>query len=145
MIDIKVSLNVLVPGAKMFSKQLCFKNSTIKNKKGKVIVVETPVDGMTETFSTVIPYKDKVTGKTVNNRVTLHIPACKPARQVLHMSNAAYEDMLYGGVPKGFRCPGQNPKKVWSDMSEQQRLEWHLARIAGQLGGIVESYHVAED
>lgn len=145
MIDIKVSLNVLVPGAKMFSKQLCFKNSTIKNKKGKAIVVETPVEGMTETFSTVIPYKDKVTGKTVNNRVTFHIPACRPARQVINMSSVAYDYMVSREVPDWFRCPGQNPKKVWQDMSEQQRLELHLDRTAKALGGKVESYYVAED
>lgn len=133
MIDTKLSLTVAVPGAVPFSKQLCFKNNT-------------PIKGMTEEFYAYIPEKNPQNGKTISKKVTLHICKRRPARQVINMSSEAYNYMTDGSsCPEWFKAPGKNPSKVWKALKDTQRLELHFERIAADLGGVVEAYHVVED
>lgn len=85
MIDTKVSLSVVVPGATSYSKQLCFKNS----KNGE----ELPVENMTDTFTVKSTVFDKESKKTVTKFTSLHICKRKPAHQILNMSREAYNYM----------------------------------------------------
>lgn len=131
MTDIKVSLTVTVPGAVPFSEQLCFKN----NK---------PIEGMTEKFHAYI--MEPQNGKLVSKRVTLDICKRIPAKQVINMCTEAYNYMTSSNsCPEWFKTPGKNPSKEWKALTDTQRLELHLKRTAAHLGGVIESYSVADD
>lgn len=146
MIDIKVSLTVAVPGAVPFSKQQCFKNCEVTDKKGRTHNVETPIEGMTEPFTVSITEKDPHNGKPVTRRQTLHIRGRQPAHQVINMCSQAYDYMTDADAcPKWFRVPGKNPVKEWKALSITQRLEMHLERVALDLGGVIVDYTVADD
>lgn len=146
MVDIKLSLTVTVPGAVPFSKQLCFKNSTIEDKKGRPVTIEAPIEGMTEPFTAWVPMWNKQLNKAESRRTTLHICKRRPAHQTINMSTQAYQYMIDGNYcPEWFYVPGKNASKEWKSLSQTQRLELHLARVAADLGGEIDSYFVAED
>lgn len=135
MIDIKVSLNILVPGATMYSEQSCSKND-----KGKKVVLEE----MTEPGHVFISVKN-AEGKMVRQRIDFRTRKCIPACQVLNMSTEAYEYMISKSVPEWFRVPGGSAKATWEKMTETERLEKHLERTAAHFHGTVENYQVLGD
>lgn len=139
MIENKVRLTIVVPGATTFSKQLCFKNS----KNGE----EVPVENMTETFTVKSTEFDKESKKHITKFTSLHICKRKPTHQILNMSREAYNYMTDSkDCPSWFKPQDVRfPAKVWHQMSNDQRLLLHLERIAESLGGTLESYFVAED
>lgn len=141
MADIKVSLSILVPGAKMFSKQLCFKNS--KNEQG--IMVETPVEGMTDQHRLRVEHEDKKTHKKYTKVYEFHTRKSEPAKQVMNICQEAYDYMTSDNRPEWFRVSGENPNTLWAKMSEEQRLQLHLNRLAESFGGVVDSYEVFPD
>lgn len=131
MYEPKVSLIVIAPGAKMFSKQLCFKNSDCTE----------PIEGMTETFSAVVTNSQ---GNSTTEK--LHIRKCKPILQKLNLSKQAYNHMTDGNnCPEWFKIAGKNPTIVWQQISKTQRLEQHLMCIAHDFGGTLKSYNVFEE
>lgn len=141
MTDTKVSLSILVPGATMFSKQLCFKNS--KNEHG--ISVETPVEGMTDHHRLRVEHEDKKTHKKFTKVYEFHTRKSAPAKQVMNICKEAYDHMTSESRPDWFRVQGENPVSVWSKMSKEQRLQLQLNRLAESLGGVVDSYEVFPD
>ena len=89
-----------------------------------------------------------------------------PAKRHMNITNEAYEDFISKSVPesfhapKGFKAPEivtpkgkTRPKYInialkeqaWLEMSETERLEWHLKGICQALGGVLDSYKVFED
>lgn len=135
MIDIKVRLNILVPGAVMYSEQSCSKND-----KGKKVVLEEMTEPGHVSFLT-----KNAEGKMVRQRIDFRTRKCIPARQVLNMSTDAYEYMISKSVPEWFRVPTGNAKAIWEKMSETERLEKHLERTAAHFQGTVENYQVIDD
>ena len=65
-----------------------------------------------------------------------------PAKQTINLSEEAYKGMISPNeVPYWIR----GGKKVWLRMSNTQRLEEHLSRIAEGLNGISYSYDILMD
>lgn len=78
----------------------------------------------------------KVVSKGTHKHYSL---VAKPASQHINMTEEAYKYMISS------ECPYWSKPKVWNNLSEKERLEAHLQRIAEHLGGTVISYKVFED
>lgn len=127
MVETKVRLSMEVPGATMLSSQDCEKMS----KKDSY------------NHSTVgITYQVKKGKKLVTKKDTLHIYTRKSrsARQSLCISKEAYEYMT-----DKFAAPSAVSQKVWGNLSNTKRLEYHLKLIAESLGATAFSYEVLDD
>lgn len=149
MVDIKMSLTILVPGARVMSKQECFKNSKIVAKNGSISYIEEPIEGKTEKFTFVVDETDPRTGHKHAVRKIGHIRGCYPAKQVINMSTMAYEAMTSADdCPAWFRVPDLKPfqlSKAWKKLSPEERLDLHMHRIAENFQGTVLTYQVFED
>lgn len=144
----KVSLTIALPGSVMFSKQLCFKNSTIKDKNGKTVNVETPVEGMTNQESFTLKLKDKKTGNMYTKRYDYHVRKCIPAKQVINISEEAYRAMIENEIPDFFRMAGVSRKQLpalWQSLTDSEKLMIHFDAIAADLGGEVVDYEIFPD
>lgn len=139
MVDIKVSLCILVPGATMYSSQLCDENS--KEKFGED---HNPNDYL-ESCSTFVDRRTKE-GKRVRERVDFKVRKRIPAKQVINLSQEAYRDMTGGSAPYWYRDPeGKHPQNSWQKLSKPERLQLHLHRLAANFQGKLESYQVLPD
>ena len=126
MLETKVSLTIVVPGATMISKQECLKQ--LENNVEESLILN----------HSVITVYDKDN----KNQEVLHIKTrkCIPAKQSINICKDAYEAMTSSEIPYKVRN-----KSEWFAMSKKQRLEKHLDDIASHMGGVVESYVVFED
>lgn len=159
MIDIKLNLVVVVPGATMMSEQECSKllKEPVINKNGKYAGKQA-VDNKGNPIwkIRVVPDATKcdkclLNVESAEGTITLAVFTRKSrvARQSINMSTDAYNYMISKEIPEDFRVPAgskeRNPLFVWKGMSKKERLEWHLARVASDLHGKVESYQVFDD
>lgn len=136
MADIKVSLHILVPGARMYSKQQCFKNCETETDA---------IPGMTTQHNLRVMHTDKKTKKQYPKVYSFHTRNCKPAKQTVNLCQEAYDFMTSDFMPEWFRVPGQNPKNIWSQLHPEDRLRLHLERTAEHFGGTLESFEVLDD
>jgi hypothetical protein len=129
--QIKVSLNVILPGRVMFSKRDCLKEvvekKELKNGKTKYLTKLVQDDTKFETLK--IPLSPLI----VRYRKSI------PATQTLNISCDSYRYMT------SKECPAFMRPKEWASMSKKMRLESHLKNIAESLGGKLGTYHVFED
>lgn len=141
--EIKVSLNIILQGRVMLSKDECLKTTqkeTIKknNKTGKSYkkIINEVVEDLSKMDKSTI----KVSENGRNNEVlTIYTRKCKPATQSINLSKDAYDYMV------SKECPEWSKVSIWNQMSKKLRLEQHLKRIAEHLGGKLESYQIFED
>lgn len=141
--EIKVSLNITLPGRVMLSKDECLKTTQkeiIKknNKTGKSykkIITEVVEDLSKMDKSTI-----KVSENGRNNEVlTIYTRKCKPATQSINLCKDTYDYMT------SKECPEWCKVSVWNQMGKKAKLEAHLKKIAEHLGGKLESYQIFED
>lgn len=141
MMDIKVSLNIVLPGAVMFAKQECLKQLTnyVTTKSGKKIIgsVKTVEDSDKLDFHS-MTVEDSKTKKS--ERISFSTRKSRPASQQLNISKVAYEYMISSEMPSWFENP-----KLWSQFSKKQRLEAHLKRTTLHLNGVSFTYEVMPD
>jgi hypothetical protein len=131
--NIKVSLQITLPGRVLWSKRDCLK---------LVYETKTMKNGTKKTFKRLIPEEDKWEQyklKVYNSPYIINYRGCKPATQTLNISEIAYKYMV------SKECPAFMKPKEWASMSKKMRLETHLNNIAESLGGKVFKYHVFED
>lgn len=143
MTNIKLSLNILLPGSTMFSEEESSKQLTkpVKNKSGKVVRKKGKV--LTKTYT--VPDFDKYDSFTLRleqkgkapEQIRVFTRKCKPARQVINMSEEAYQYMISKEQPAEF-------KGAWNALTNYQKLLWYCNRIAASLGGKVESFQVLD-
>lgn len=138
-----MSLSVLLPGSTMFSKEESLKQlkKPVKNKAGKVIkkqgepVVKTVlVPDFDKNDSFTLELKER--GK-VSFQAKVFVRKSRPAKQVINLSEEAYQNMISPVAPPEF-------KGTWSALTKNQKLKWHCNRIAQQLGGEVESFQILD-
>ena len=127
MIEPKVSLSLVVPGATMLSSQECEK---------------IPKDQAYSHFTLEVIDKVKTGKKLTKKTKILHVNTrnCRTAKQVLLISKTAYESMINSSV-----VPASALARSWKNMNKKQRLEYHLAEIAKGLNAISFSYTILED
>lgn len=141
--EIKVSLNIILQGRVMLSKDECLKTTQkeiIKknNKTGKSYkkIINEVVEDLSKMDKSTI----KVSENGRNNEVlTIYTRKCKPATQSINLSKDAYDYMV------SKECPEWSKVSIWNQMSKKAKLEAHLKRIAEHLGGKLESYQIFED
>lgn len=141
MIETKVSLTIMLQGSVMFSKDECLKTTQktveVKNKKtGKVYkkTVKTLVDNLDMMDKHTVRVSEKKDGKLVHETYVYYTRKSRPASQHINISKESYNAMISS------ECPSWCKKKVWENMSKNQRLHAHLQRICDSLNGT--SYHV---
>ena len=143
MTNIKLSLNILLPGSTMFSEEESSKQLTkpVKNKSGKVVRKKGKV--LTKTYT--VPDFDKHDSFTLRleqkgkapKQIRVFTRKSRPARQVINMSEEAYQHMISKEQPAEF-------KGTWNALTIYQKLLWHCNRIAASLGGKVENFQVLD-
>lgn len=136
--NIKLSLSILLPGSTMFSEQECSKQlkKQFKTKRGKSFYKTVLVPDYDKHDSFTI----KVTEGKKEVPLTVFIRKTKSARQVLNLSEEAYDYFISKEVPIGFL----GGPKAWNSLTNNQKIKWHCIRIAQQMNGWVESFQVME-
>lgn len=141
--EIKVSLTIALQGSVMFSKEECLKTTQKvierKTKGGKVY--KKTINVQVENLDIMDKHTMQVTDENGKNpeSVTFYTRKTKPATQSMNLCREAYEYMT------SKECPAWSKIGVWNQMKPKQRLEAHLQKIAGHLGGRVLSYKVFKD
>ena len=147
MIDIKLSLTILVPGADMLSKEESLKRAQVPviNKKtgrqlfkqGKPLVKEVLVeDPAKHDLNSILITNNK--GKVVD-KIIFYTRKNKTARRSMNLSREAYEYMVSDVYPEWYKL------RNWKNLNKDQRLALHLERIAQNFGGVLEDFIVYDD
>lgn len=154
MTDIKISLTIELPGSTMVSRTDALKTVKVKkrNKNGKPILDKNGnpiiVEQIVEDYSKNDYHELRITddkGK-LSDIVGYFTRKCKPAYQAINLSREAYEYFISKEKPFNFRTDeNKHPERVWKQMTEIQRLEWHLNTYAEAMGGILIDYKVFDD
>lgn len=86
---------------------------------------------------------------------TIYIRGAKPATKTVNICNQAYEYFISKEMPLAFHAPKnfkpnfkvrKSPnEQAWLQMSEIERLEWHLNDMCTSMNGTLVSYNVFED
>lgn len=140
MSEIKLSLSIVLQGSTVFSKEECLKTTqeTIITKNGR----KRTVTKVVEDWDKMDKYSMRVTDQkgTSPEIITFRTRKTRPATQSLNMSEEAYKYMIDKNS-----CPSWLKPRKWNAMSEKEKLEAHLQRIAEYLGGTSYTYQVFED
>lgn len=128
MIDTKLSLSILLPGGTMYSKEESFKNST------KTIDGKENID-----FRKFDSFSLKVWGENKKlETIKVFTRKSKPAKQVINMTEEAYNYFISQERPENYR----QELGPWGKLTPKQRLNWHCANIANSLGGVLDSWEI---
>ena len=132
MVEPKLSLILVLPGSIMVSQQ----------------VAENKPEEWTEEHK--MFFKNHKSKKNKNPKViTFRTRKSIPAKQVLKMSQEAYEAMLEESTsPKYNKVIAEVKGKiirVWDTMSEDARIKKHCELIAHDMGAIDFSYNILDD
>ena len=124
--DVKLNLNIILPGSIMLSSRECEENP--KNYEKQVIRVETIK-------------QDKKKKKPIKfvEYLDIYVRKCRTASQSINLTKQAYDYMT------SKECPYFAKPKDWARMSKIKRLEAHLEETCKALGGISFTYQVFED
>ena len=126
--DVKLNLNIVLPGRTLLSKQECLENPKQSYTK-EVIRIESTKKH---------PKKKHQVIKEVEY-LDIHVRKCRTASQSINMTKQAYDYMT------SKECPYFAKPKDWSRMSKVKRLEAHLEETCKALGGISYTYQVFEN
>ena len=126
MIESKIRLTLVVPGATMLSSQECEKNPKENYKEQNVVVKYTKGKGKHTTTKTKV-YK-------------IHLRSHKPATQSISICKEAYDYMTSNDCPSWV-----HKAKEWKKMNTNQRLENHLNRLCQHHNGVSFTYEILED
>ena len=124
--EIKVSLSVTLQGSVMLSQE-----------QAKALEKEKEGTGY-DTFNMRVEDK-KSDGKKDVQTITVKTRKNKPASQSLNLSMDAYDYMT------GKEAPYFVKARDWERLTKKQRLEAHLKRIVGELGGVSFTYAVLDN
>lgn len=181
MSDVKVNLVIVIPGATMMSEQECSKQlrKPIINKKGKHAGKQAR-----DKKGNLLWHYERVPDISKYDRHDIRVAPTKKGekaevityytrkfrgiRQVLNLTQEAYNYFISSDVPPGYRAPknfkpytsirshlDRKTKKAvegtsieaqaWKASSMKERLEWHLNSICESMGGKMDSYTVFND
>lgn len=133
MSDIKASLNIILPGSVMYSKQECFKQLKKAVKKDGKIVKKHGIPVQKLVWVPIPEMHDSFTLKLMDGKklvpVEVHVRACKPAKEVINITEEAYQYM------------SANPPINYKGNAKSY-LRQHFEQIAEDAGGILESYQI---
>lgn len=130
MAEIKVSLNIKLPGRVLLSQESAdaLEKQNLQGYSVHKMVVEW--------------------GKGKKDLINIKTRNCVPAVQSINISKEAYEYMTAKDKKKerdGINCPSFSTPQKWFPLSRKERLEAHLREIAASRGGVLMNYQVFED
>ena len=132
MVEPKLSLTLVLPGSNMVSQQVAENKPEEFTEEHKVF------------FKSYKSKKDKSP-----NVIVFRTRKSIPARQILKMSQEAYEAMLNEPTDAKYNKIIAKVKgkliRVWDTMSEDARIKRHCALIAHDMGAIDFSFNVLGD
>ena len=136
--DIKLRLNLCVPGAQMLSRQECLKNPKESYNTEKMTLVYTVGKGKNTKKK-----KEILTIRTRKSRVV---------KQNINITTEAYYHMINASEPPtakyaravGYKHDG-TPISLWSTMSIDKRLKVHLDLMAEHFNASKYSYEILDD
>lgn len=114
--EIKMNLNIKLPGRVMMSEQLCSEN----NKYDSYSFYITDKKGKKEFYN-------------IRTRSTI------PVTQSINITRIAYDYFI------GKDNPSFIPHRQWIKMSKNERLKAHLDNLCESMGGMSYTYKVFED
>ena len=126
--DVKVNLNIVLPGRTLLSAKECAENPKESYEHQKIRIETVKKD----------PKKKNKFIKSVE-WIGIEVRKCRTASQSINMTKQAYDYMT------SKECPYFSKPKDWSRMSKVKRLEAHLEETCKALGGISYTYQVFED
>lgn len=139
----KIRVTITLPGGVLLTQEEACKpqNVTVKTESGHPKVK----DGKVVTEQVLVPdskkhdhFEIKVMDKGRPEVLKVSTRKCKPAKQVISLSEEAYDE---------FTNPNLTPYKykgVWKGISKNQRIQWHCQQIAEAIGGTLDSFVVLE-
>lgn len=137
MVEPKVSLSLLVPGASMMSSQECEKNSKDSYNEHKMLINFTKGKGKNQKV-----VKKPITIKTRKQKlVTQNISICEEAYN--HMLSTPTSHKL--SKPAKKNASGGMAERVWDTLSIHDRLKHHFDLIAYDLRAVDYSYEILGD
>ena len=125
--EIKLNLNIVIPGRQLLSAKECAENPKESFEKQVVRVESVKPDKKKKKYIKTVEYLD------------IHVRKCRTASQSINMTKEAYDYMV------SKECPYFAKPKDWARMSKVKRLEAHLEETCKALGGISYTYQVFED
>lgn len=130
MADAKLSVTIELQGSTMMTPQECGENPDNYDRNFMLLSIKT---------------YDKKTKKFFYRKEPLEFKTrkCKPATQVLKISQEAYEYMTSTACPEWFINQGGIHK--WRHLTPEQRLEMHLDRTCKAVGGKSYTYVIFGD
>ena len=137
MVEPKVSLSLLVPGAGMLSSQACEKSPKESYNEEKVLISYTKGKGKSR--------------KEVKKLITVHTRKQKLVTQNISICEEAYRYMLNTPTspklakPTKYNSFGDVIERVWDTLTLHERLKHHFNLIAHDLGAVSYSYEVLGD
>lgn len=137
MVEPKISLSLLVPGAGMLSSQECDKNPKESYDEHKILISYTKGKGKYQ--------KEAKKLLVINTRkqklVTQNINICEEA--YYHMLATPTSPKL--AKPTKTNKNGDVVKRVWDTLSVHERLKHHFDQIAYDLRAVSYSYEILGD
>lgn len=123
------------------------------DKKGNLrrglAIKETPKAGMCDKYFVTKEYFDKKLQKKVVKKCVFFTRKCQPAYQVIRISQEAYDAFIDNDAcPVWYRPEGLTAKQAiahWKLLSDTDKLEINLQRLAEGLGGTLDSYEILPD
>ena len=137
MVEPKISLSLLVPGAGMLSSQECEKNPKESYNEQKMLISYTKGKGKNQ--------------KTVKKLLVVNTRKQKLVTQNINICEEAYNHMLSTPTTPKLSKPtkvnknGDVIERVWDTLSVHERLKHHLDLIAHDLRAVSYSYEVLGD
>lgn len=125
--EIKLNLNIILPGRTLLSAKECAENPKESFEKQVIRVESAKPDKKKKKLIKTVEYLD------------IHVRKCRTASQSINMTKEAYDYMV------SKECPYFAKPKDWVRMSKVKRLEAHLEETCKALGGISYTYQVFED
>ena len=139
----KIRLSIVLPGSTLLSQEETCKlqNVVVKTEGGNPKIK----DGKVVTKPALVPdrskfdhFEVKVMDKGKQETIKVSTRKCKPATQVISLSEEAYDY---------FVDPFSTPYKfkgVWKSLTKNQKVQWHCQQIAEAMGGKLESFVILE-
>lgn len=137
MVEPKVSLSLLIPGASMLSSQECDKNPKESYNESKILLKHTKGKGKNQ--------------REVKKLLVIQTRKQKLVTQNINICEEAYKYMLSSPTSDKFSKPTKKNKngdvieRVWDTMSVHERLKKHFDLIAHDLHAVSYSYEILGD
>lgn len=136
MVEPKISLSLLIPGASMLSSQECDKNPKESYNKNKVLISFTKGKGKNQ--------------KKVKELLVVNTRKQKLVTQNINICKEAYHHMLSTPTSQKLSKVIKTNKngdiiRVWDTLSVHERLKHHFDLIAHDLRAVSYSYEILED